>query len=140
MPPGDSPDSETLKGTTLKVYRYLFKSGQPASIRDVQRGLELSSPSVAEYHLKKLAQSGLVREGNDGYVVDRIVWQNMIRMRRTVIPFQAVYSLFFAAALVMMVAFFRNQTAQGYLFGLAIVGIGLGFSLYETLKALRQTL
>ena len=138
MQPGNGPDSDILKGTTIRVYRYLFKLGQPASIRDVQRGLGLSSPSVAEYHLKKLVQSGLVREGNEGYVVDRMVWQNMIRMRRTVIPFQAVYSLFFATALVVMVAVFRNQTSQGYLFGLAIIVVGLGFSLYETLRALRQ--
>ena len=94
---------------------------------------------MAEYHLKKLVQGGLVREGNEGYVVDRVVWQNMIRMRRTVIPFQAVYSLFFAAALIVMIYVFRSQTAQGYLFGLAIVGIGMGISLYETLRALRQT-
>lgn len=132
-------DLDVLKGTTLRVYRYLFKSGQPASIRDVQSGLGLSSPSVAEYHLKKLVQSGLVREGNDGYVVDRVVWQNMIRMRRTIIPFQAIYSLFFAAALVVMFVVFRNQTTQGYLFGLVIVAVALGFSLYETARALRQT-
>jgi len=136
--PGKGPDSDILKGTTLRVYRFLFRLGQPASIRDVQRGLGLSSPSVAEYHLKKLVQSGLVREGDDGYVVDRMVWQNMIRMRRTIIPFQAVYSLFFAAALVVMVVVFRNQVTQGYLFGLAIIGVGLGLSVYETFRAFRR--
>jgi len=131
-------DSSILRGTTLRVYRYLFRTGRPASIRDVQRGLGLSSPSVAEYHLRKLLQSGLVREGKEGYEVDRMVWQNMIRMRRRVIPFQAVYSLFFATALVVMVIVFRNLTAQGYLFGLAVIVVGLGLSLYEATKALRQ--
>lgn len=112
--------------------------GEPASIRDVQRGLGLSSPSVAEYHLKKLLRSGLVQEGQGGYVVDRTVWQNMIRMRRTIIPFQGVYSVFFAAAIVVMVFVFGSLRPQGYVFGLIVIGVALGLSLYETARAFRK--
>lgn len=135
---GNDASAELLKGTTLRVYRFLFKLGQPAGIRDIQRGLELSSPSVAEYHVNKLQRSGLIKEVEAGYVVDRMVWQNMIRMRRTVIPFQAVYAVFFAAALVVMVLVLRTIPVDGYIFGVAVVVIALGLSLYETAKALRQ--
>lgn len=131
-------DVDALKGTTLRVYRYLFKLGQPASIRDIQRGLNLSAPSVAEYHVNKLLRSGLIKEDAHGYVVDRMVWQNMIRMRRTVIPFQAIYAVFLAAALVVMMLVLRGVPAEGYVFGVIVIMIALGFSLYETAKALRQ--
>lgn len=132
-------NSDILKGTTLKVYRYLYKLGRSASAREVQRGLGLSSPSVAEYHLKKLLDSGLVRDVNEGYFVDRMVWENMIRMRRTIIPFQAVYALFFAVSLAVMVLVFRNLTEQGFVFALIIISVGFGLSAYETAKALRRT-
>jgi hypothetical protein len=88
--------------------------------------------------VKKLLRSGLIRETGDGYVVDRIVWQNMIRMRRTIIPFQAVYAVFLAAAFVVMVLVFRGAPEEGYVFGAIAILVALGFSLFETVKALRQ--
>lgn len=134
----DRPDPDALKGTTLKVYRYLFKLGKPAGIRDIQRALGLSSSSVAEYHLKKLLQGGLIREEGEGYVVDRNVWQNMVRMRRTVIPIQAFFVVLFAASVVVMLTVLRTNPAEGFVFGLAVVAISLGLSLYETLRSIRR--
>ncbi len=40
-------EEDVLKGTTLKVYRFIYRQGKPMGIHDVQRGLTLSSPSVA---------------------------------------------------------------------------------------------
>lgn len=134
----DRSDPDALKGTTLKVYRYLFKLGKPAGIRDIQRALGLSSSSVAEYHLKKLLQSGLIREDGEGYVVDRNVWQNMVRMRRTVIPVQVFFVVLFATSIVVMLTVLRTNPAEGFVFGLAVVAISLGFSLYETLRSIRR--
>ena len=94
---------------------------------------------MAEYHLKKLLDGGLVKQGNEGFVVDRVVWGNMIRMKRTLVPFQAVYSLFFASAFLVMLVIFRNLPTQGYAFGLVIVGVGFGLSMYETMKALKRS-
>lgn len=138
MVSSDTADG-VLRGTTLKVYRHLFKLGQPAGIREVQRGLSLSSPSVAEYHLKKLLQSGLVREEGGGYVVDRAVWDNMVRIRKTIIPVQAFYVVFFAAALVVMLFVLRTNLAEGYSFGLAAMFVAFALSLYEMAKSLRHT-
>jgi DNA-binding transcriptional ArsR family regulator len=137
MTQADRADPDLLRGTTLRVYRYLFRFGGPASIRDIQRGLALSSPSVAEYHVKKLLESGLVREEVEGYVVDRRVWQNMIRMKRALFPIQLIYAIFLTAAVVAMVAFFRSEPEHGYVFGLTIMLVALGFTLYEAGKALR---
>jgi hypothetical protein len=135
----DRPDPDALKGTTLKVYRYLFKLGKPAGVRDIQRALGLSSSSVAEYHVKKLVQSGLIKEGQEGYTVDRNVWQNMVRMRRTVIPFQAFFVVLFAGAVVVMLTVLRTNPTEGYFFGLAVVFVSLGLSLYETFRSIRQS-
>lgn len=91
-----------LVGTTLAVYRYLYKASQPQGIRDVQKGLAMSSPSVAQYHVKKLLQAGLIKEDQGGYVVDKNVFENVIRIRRSIIPVQVGYSAFFATMLVAL--------------------------------------
>ena len=56
-------DRETkLKGTTLRVYWALLRSGKPTTIRRLQRSLGFSSPSVASYHLEKLMDMDLVKK------------------------------------------------------------------------------
>ena len=133
----EATDPDVLKGTTLRVYRYLFKLGRPAGIHEVQRGLDLSSPSVAEYHLKKLLRSGLVDLGTEGYQVDRVMWDNMIRIRRTVVPLQAFYVAFFAGALVVMLLFIRTSLEDAVLFGEFVMVVALGLSAYAFQKTLR---
>ena len=52
-------ESDALSGTTLKVYRFLYKQGaRPVSLHDIQRGLKLSSASLAQYHVRKLLDAG----------------------------------------------------------------------------------
>ena len=81
-----------MKNTTLRVYRYLYKQGgKPVGVHEVQNGLSLSSPSVAHYHIRKLVEQGLAKEEAGGYVVDKVLFENMIRIRRSVIPFQTTY-------------------------------------------------
>jgi len=126
-----------LKGTTLRVYRYMYRSGTPLGIHDVQRGLELSSPSVAEYHIRKLAAAGLIQEREGGYTVDRVMFENMIRIRRTVIPFQTTYATFFAATLVILLVILRPATITSvYVFAVAINVAALLVSIYEAVRTL----
>jgi len=47
-------DSQEPEGTTLNVYSYVVKKGKPVGPREVMRGTNLSSPSVAYWHLQKL--------------------------------------------------------------------------------------
>ena len=82
----------------------------PAMIRDdcaqrlneVQRALRLSSPSLAQYHISKLLRAGLIKESENGYTVDRVLFGNLVRVRRMVVPFQITYTILFASALVVM--------------------------------------
>jgi predicted DNA-binding transcriptional regulator len=39
--------SDVLKGTALDIYRLLLRSRKSLGIREIQRALKLSSPSVA---------------------------------------------------------------------------------------------
>ncbi len=126
-----------LKGTTLRVYRYMYRTGTPLGIHDVQRGLELSSPSVAEYHIRKLARAGLIQEREGGYTVDRVIFENMIRIRRTVIPFQTTYGTFFAVTLVILLVLLRPTTMTStYVFAVAVNVAALLISIYEALRTL----
>ena len=51
-----------LRGKDWKVYWLLLKSGRQLSVRDVQKALGFSSPSVALHHLEQLRQLGLVEK------------------------------------------------------------------------------
>ena len=53
-----------LKGTTLDVYRFMIKNNKAVGAREVQRALNLSSPSLAVYHLSKLEEIDLIKKTN----------------------------------------------------------------------------
>ncbi len=55
-----------IKGTTLDVYFYLIRKKSAAGVREIQRSLNLSSPSVSSYHLEKLETLGIVRKNRFG--------------------------------------------------------------------------
>jgi predicted transcriptional regulator len=57
--------SHEVRGNTLKVYLYLLRQG-PSELRDVQREVGLSSPSLASYHLGKLSEAGFVKQDEHG--------------------------------------------------------------------------
>ena len=138
----DSANSaEVLSGTTLRVYRLLYREGRPLNIHDVQRGLGLSSASVSQYHLRKLLQSGLIKEQNEGYVVDRVVFENMIRIRRTVIPLQIGFALFFGTLLVVLLIFLTSTvrvTSPIFLFALMVNVSALVLFSYEALRSIKH--
>jgi len=129
-----------LKGTTLRVYRCLYRAGTPMGIHDVQRALKLSSPSAAEYHIKKLVRAGLAKEGQNGYTVDKVVFENVIRIRRTVIPLQTTFVAFFASAFVVLLTVLRPASITStYVFSLIVCGVAVVILLYEALKTLAAT-
>ena len=110
-----------LRGTTYKVYRYLLKSRDPVGISQVQKALGLSSSSVSEYHVKKLLRLGLIREEGGGYVVDKVVLENVVRLGRVSVPVQTGYAVFFGAALLFLVLFLRpNPINSLFFFALVI--------------------
>jgi predicted DNA-binding transcriptional regulator len=138
-PENPAPRADSLHGTTMRVYRYIYKTGSAVRVNELQRALKLSSPSVAHYHVDKLLQLGLIREGQDGYVIDKVVFENVIKFRRLSIPFQTAYVAFFAASLIVLIAFMRPPViTSAYFFAAAVIAVALIISLYETFRTLAK--
>ncbi len=96
-----------LQGRTLQVYLYLQKKREPSGIREVQRDLGLSSPSVAEYQIEKLMGMGLVSRDNYGRVfVTRKVrvkaLEQYVDFGRFTVPRLAFYATVFSAIPVLL--------------------------------------
>ena len=133
----DESQSVVLKGTTLSVFRFIFREGKPVGPREIQRGLGLSSVSIATYHLAKLRDAGLIRETPEGYSVDRRMFENVVRIRRLLIPVQVSYVAFLATAIVMLLTILRPPVAySSYYFSIAILLIA---SVVSLLQARRTT-
>ena len=134
-----SDQRDVLRGLTLKVYRFILKNDKPVGIREVQRALNLSSPTLALYHINKLEEAGLIKKELNGYVADRIILNNLVRFRRVLIPRNFFVTVFLATSLVMLAVFLRPPTlTREYVFALAVVSIAAAASVYETIRAFSQ--
>jgi hypothetical protein len=101
---------DQLKGKTLQVYMYMIKRKEPVGVREVQRDLLFSSPSVANYHIDKLMQLALISQDGHGryYVVQKVqvgVLQAFVNVGGRAIPrllfFAAFFTTMFAAYLIL---------------------------------------
>jgi hypothetical protein len=92
--------SEQLTGNTLSVYAYVVKENRPVGTRDVMRGANLSSPSVAHRHLQKLELMGLLEKNQHGdYVLKEITSVNgHVWGGKNLVPRLMFYSFFFMGA------------------------------------------
>ena len=134
-----SEKRDVLRGLALKIYRFILKNDKPVGIREVQRALNLSSPTLALYHMNKLEEAGLIKKEANGYVADRIVLENVIRLRRILIPRTLFYMIFLITSLVMLAVVLRPPTiSREYIFSLAVISIAAATSVYETIKVLSQ--
>ena len=90
-----------LKGNTLRVYVYALKK-RKVGVREVQRALLMSNPSLAQYHLNKLKDLGLVSENNGEYEVAGEVkvdvMRDFLRLGTLIVPrfifYAAVFTVF----------------------------------------------
>jgi hypothetical protein len=99
-----------LSGRTLQVYLYLQKRKEPAGIREVQRELGLSSPSVAEYQAEKLVEMGLAGRDSHGrvFVTRRVkvrATASYVNFGRFTVPRLAFYATIFTAITILYLAF-----------------------------------
>ncbi len=132
-----------LKGKTLLVYWYLLQ--QPThsvGVREVQRALSFSSPSIAVHHLQKLQDLGLVdKKGTGEYVLEEEVKVGILRfftrMGRFLVPRYLFYSVLFTTMLATYLALcYMGQIVPSFyvvLFG----GIALLVFWVETVRLWR---
>ncbi len=121
-----------LRGKAWRVYWLLLKSGRPMSVREVERTLRFSSPSVAHHHLEQLRQLGLVQKqeiGGEYGLVSEVkigVLRHFVKLGRLIFPryfFYAIFSsLFYIAYLTILLQGFTRENLFIISFG-AIVTI-----------------
>ena len=132
-----------LKGNTLRVYIYALKKRR-VGVREVQRALLMSNPSLAQYHLNKLRELGLVSENNGEYEIVREVkvdvMRDFLRLGALIVP-----RFVFYAAVFTVFAVYLGLVASPY-FGLLpvlewfTVAMGAAASAfwYEAIRAWRS--
>ena len=131
----DRESKDILKGTTLEIYRLLLKTNKPLGIREIQRALNLSSPSQAQYHLNKLEEAGLLKREMGNYVINKVLLENCVRISRFLIPRYLFYSIFAIAILLIELILLRPAIlTREYFFFTAATLIFVLIFCYETAK------
>ncbi|HEX6067905.1 MAG TPA: hypothetical protein VFZ05_03810 [Nitrososphaera sp.] len=119
----ENPDIERkLSGRTLQVYLYLQRKKEPSGIREVQRDLGLSSPSVADYQIEKLVGMGLAAKDRHGRVfVTRKVrvkaLDSYVNFGRFSVPRLAFYASVFSAVAALYAVFNASNLS---IYGVAV--------------------
>ena len=103
----DQNDKDILHGKTYRVYRFIIGQNGPVGIREIQRRLGFSSPSLASYHVEKLKEAGLIKEERTGYVADKVLLTNLVRFRSMLIPRYFFYFVFFTLGAALELSIFR---------------------------------
>jgi len=101
-----------LRGKAWKVYWFLLKTGNSVGVREVQRALHFSSPSIAFHHLEQLQELGLVQKEVGGHysLVGEVkigVLRHYVKLGKLLFPrffFYALFStVFYASYLLLLV-------------------------------------
>ena len=96
------PDNtaEELEGNTLSVYAYIVHVNKPVGVREVTRGANLSSSSVASRHLQKLESIGLLEKNvyGDFILKQKTNVSGHIWVGRNLVPRLMLFSFFFIGA------------------------------------------
>jgi len=122
-----------LRGKAWKVYWLLLKNGRPMSVREVQKSLHFTSPSVANHHLEQLRELGLVQKQDVGghyYLISEVkigVLRHFVKLGKLLFPryfFYAVFSTaFYIAYLFVLMQGFTRENLFILLFGAIVSAI-----------------
>ena len=123
---------------------HIFHKGKdrPAGIREIQRELNFSSPTLAKYHLEKLQELGLVKQNEDGSysLVKEVkvdVLEPFVKLGSFIIPrlvgYAVMVSILFAYFVVSVLPSGNLEFIEFYA---VVIGATALFSLwYETFKS-----
>jgi hypothetical protein len=97
---------QELNGTLFSTYVYLVKAAKPVGPRDLMRGANLSSPSVAYRNLQRLTDLGYVAKDDYGnYIVRKKVnLKGYVWLGKTLLPRFAIFGFIFVGVLVAEMA------------------------------------
>ena len=140
--------SEELEGITLKVYLYVVNKKKPVGAREVTRGLNLSSPSVAYRHLERLEEFDLLQKDQYGeYILKKKAkMHGYLWLGNSLVPKMFLHSIVFAVILIIELTVFalhfsvENDEFKIF-FTLLLLITGLAFAVFiiEALVQRRQS-
>ena len=102
-----SVDAEDqLTASAFHTYVFLVKAGKPVGPREVMRGANLTSPSVAYRNLQKLIDLGLVvKDEYSNYVVkEKVGLKGHLWLGKTIVPRFVVFGFIFVGVLIAEIA------------------------------------
>lgn len=117
-----------LHGRTLMIY-FVVLNKKSVGVRELQRQLDLSSPSVAKYHLEKLVNLNLVDNRNGIYHLnkkaDLPVLTSWVLIGKFLLPrviFAAIFFTFlFIGYLLFIYSFWNKDSLFVILFGIVVL-------------------
>jgi len=138
---------EELEGNTLSVYAFIVRSDRPVGTRDVTRGAELSSTSVAHRHLQKLEDLGLIEKDSYGnYVLkQKTSIKGHVWVGKNLVPRLMFYSFFFIGAFaaevsIILLSFVIKSLVveSGFLFATVITLVAMLLFIIEGILSHRK--
>ncbi len=143
----DPSDLETkIKGTTLKCYYYMLLKNKPVGVREIQKSLGLSSPSVAAHHLNKLSEFGLIMKTPDNkYVITTHVkigfLKFFVRIFDRYLPRYFLYTGFFLGLFLAYLIFslFNYNRLFDRIITIIVLSISFLISALETYIILKES-
>jgi hypothetical protein len=140
-----SPEG-SFSQSVFQTYMYLIRAGKPVGPRDVMRGANLSSPSVAYRNLQKLIDSGIVGKDEYGnYVVKKKVsFSGYVWIGKRLVPRFIVFCFVFVGALIAEIAILiphllaRASVEESFWLMTAVTVISAVIFLFEGLRFRRK--
>jgi len=136
-------EKSRLHGTTWNVYLFILTSQEPVGVRDVWRQLQLSTPSLAQYHINKLLHDDLIKttvygkyEINDDLQIEAL--KNFVVFKGKLIPHLVVYGAIIAGLFLSYVLFYPLRWDFRDLIVFAVCTISLLAFLFEAYNQYRS--
>ncbi len=129
-----------LRGKDWDVYWLLLKNGNPLSVRQIQKALHFSSPSVAQHHLERLRELGLVQKQNVGgsYLlateVKIGVLRHFVKLGRRLFPRYFFYAVFATTAYLTYALLLMQELTRENLFILSFGAVVSIIFWYEAFR------
>jgi predicted DNA-binding transcriptional regulator len=134
-----------LKGKTLQIYWHLLRDpGTSVGVREVQRSLGFSSPSVAAHHLDKLLSLGLVEKTIRGeYIVNKEIKVGLLkffsRLGKFLVPRHLFYAIWISTMFIIYIIIYNVVLSQptGSIHNIAAIVFGVVATIVLWLETIR---
>ena len=133
--------NKRIYGTTYDVYLCILTSNSPIGVREIWRALNLSSPSLAQYHVNKLMELKLIEPQAGKYVTNDQeqleALRSFLMLRGMLIPRMVVYAALSAGILTSFLLLYPIQWDFRDLVTVAVCLFSIATFSFEAIKQYR---